>query len=414
MVKKYLQMDVFTAAKARIRHILENFEHFYVCFSGGKDSGVMTQMVLDVAKEMGVGPVPVLFYDWEAIYKETEAFVRRIMSLPNIEPYWVCLPVQERNGSSVYEPFWMPWDPNKKNLWVRDFPPEAIHSGNTPSDWDWHQTEETDWHFFVHFGDWFARTRGADRVANFVAIRTDESYDRMKMLKTRKHRDKLKDENGKILDWCYRFKENKKRVYYTMPIYDWRVGDVWKSVHEQDWDYNHIYDKFHLMGVPVHNMRICNPYGEQQKRGLHQYHKCEPESWFRIVNRVTGANFGNRYNHTALTRGRIEKPVNITWRKYLKLLLQSLPEDTRFHYRRNFLTALKWHRKIRKQQRLGQVLYDTDAECENIGVQDRFLLTWEEMAKCIIKGDYWCKKLCFTETQREAKRQGTINKWKDI
>lgn len=41
-MKRYLEIDVFTAARQRIEDLFDNFERVYVAFSGGKDSGVTT------------------------------------------------------------------------------------------------------------------------------------------------------------------------------------------------------------------------------------------------------------------------------------------------------------------------------------------------------------------------------------
>ena len=42
-------------------------------------------------------------------------------------------------------------------------------------------------------------------------------------------------------------------------------------------------------------MRLCQPYGDDQRKGLWLFKMLEPETWSRVVGRVQGANFGNRY-----------------------------------------------------------------------------------------------------------------------
>lgn len=412
-MKTRLNQNVYDAAIERIRFILSEFDHYYVSFSGGKDSGVLLQLVIQEAKLMGRLPVPVMFLDWEAIYQETHKFIERQLSRPEVDAHWICLPVTERNGSSVFEPFWRPFDPAKQHLWVRPIPehPAVIHEGNMPEDWKpWYDPSNHDQFFFIKYGDWFAKKHNAKKVANFVAIRVDESHDRYKMLKTQKNRIKYESK-----DWCYRYKENEEEVWYTMPIYDWHVTDIWTCIGKENLDYNRIYDRMYKMGVPLHDQRICNPYGEQQKRGLHQFHECEPESWFRIVNRVAGANYGSAYNKSKLTRGQTEKPGHLTWKQYLRVLLDSLPEASREHYRHIIARTLFWHRKRRRE--LGgkiRTIHDTpDTFPKGIKIND--LVSYRLMCNVIIKGDYWGRKLYFAETKKERERQAAIiEKYKDI
>jgi predicted phosphoadenosine phosphosulfate sulfurtransferase len=407
-MKNYLETNVFEATKERINYVFDNFDDYFVSFSGGKDSGVMLNMVIEVARERGRLPVPVLFYDWECIYKETHGFVSRMMHLPEVEPTWVCLPVTERNGSSNFQPFWRPWHKKDKELWVRDMPDFSfvVNEDNMPEAWKaFYDPADHDQRFFISYADWFAKSRGAKKVANFIGIRVQESHDRYKMLKTQKNRIKFEGR-----DWCYRYKQNVQEVWYTMPCYDFLTEDVWTANGKMCYDYNHIYDTMYQMGVSIADQRVCNPYGEQQRRGLHQYHECEPETWFKVVNRVAGANFGAFYNKTKIMSGTIPKPTGITWEEYLNIVLFSLPDHTKFHYERNFDTAVKWHQK--QEEKLGRkLIWDSTEDIQTIlaeGIRINDLLTYQLMVETVVKGDYFCKKLFFTYTGREKDRQNEL------
>ena len=54
MPKKYLGVDVLSAARERINYTFDNFERICVSFSGGKDSSVMLHLVMDEAIKRGV------------------------------------------------------------------------------------------------------------------------------------------------------------------------------------------------------------------------------------------------------------------------------------------------------------------------------------------------------------------------
>lgn len=48
--KTYLSLDVMTAARQRVRAILQAFPRFYVSVSGGKDSSALVQLVIEEAR----------------------------------------------------------------------------------------------------------------------------------------------------------------------------------------------------------------------------------------------------------------------------------------------------------------------------------------------------------------------------
>ena len=47
MVREYLGQSVYEAFQERMRFIFEEFDNIYVSFSGGKDSGLLLNLVLD-------------------------------------------------------------------------------------------------------------------------------------------------------------------------------------------------------------------------------------------------------------------------------------------------------------------------------------------------------------------------------
>ena len=51
--KKYIQQNVLSASKERIKSIFDDFEKIYISFSGGKDSTVMTHLVMQEAIKRG-------------------------------------------------------------------------------------------------------------------------------------------------------------------------------------------------------------------------------------------------------------------------------------------------------------------------------------------------------------------------
>ncbi|MFA0279722.1 phosphoadenosine phosphosulfate reductase family protein, partial [Vibrio sp. 10N.222.55.F8] len=120
--KIQLDYNVLEGARQRILYLLDNFSHFYVSFSGGKDSGVLLNLTIQESKKRGRLPVDVLIVDFEAQYHETHAFIERMVLRGEVNPYWVCLPLSLRNSISQFQPKWLCWDPDKEAQWVRDIP----------------------------------------------------------------------------------------------------------------------------------------------------------------------------------------------------------------------------------------------------------------------------------------------------
>jgi predicted phosphoadenosine phosphosulfate sulfurtransferase len=83
----------------------------------------------------------------------------------------------------------------------------------------------------------------------------------------------------------------------------------------------------HKAGLSISQQRICQPYGDDQRRGLWLFHLIEPETWAKVVARVNGANSGALYvNESGSITGynKITKPKNHTWESFSMLFLNSI------------------------------------------------------------------------------------------
>ncbi len=134
MFKNFLDLNVYDAFQIRMEFIFREFDNIYVSFSGGKDSGLLLNMVLDYAKSHGINKkIGVFHQDFEAQYTVTTKYVEKTFedNMEYIEPYWVCLPMATRTALSSYEMYWYPWDDQKKDIWVRDMPNKSYVTINT-------------------------------------------------------------------------------------------------------------------------------------------------------------------------------------------------------------------------------------------------------------------------------------------
>lgn len=421
----YQKKNVYQAALERIEYVFSNFKNIYVSFSGGKDSGVLLNLVLDYMHLNQIKEkISVLHIDVEASYKNTMDFVQTMFlnNLYLIEPYWVCLPMITTNAVSMYEPFWIFWDPEKKEKWVRDMPPYdfIINSKNNP--FDFYKASMTFEEFVSLFGDWLNQKNSADKTACLVGIRADESLNRYHAV----NRDNKATFQGKR--YSTRISENTYNFY---PICDWRVEDIWTYNGKFHKPYNHLYDLFYKAGVPLSKMRICEPYGDEQKAGLNLFKVIEPATWVKVLDRVSGANFGNIYCGTKATGARrISLPEGHTWRSYCKFLLRTLPEETRKIYIQKFVKFIRyWHRTGSPVTDEDILELDPDMivnthQFSNRGNKDKYVvkfkyipdvlpgldnktdfLSWKRMCMAILKNDILCSSLSFSITKRQILRQ---------
>ena len=54
MDRAYLDIDVYSASIERLDFIFANFSRIYVSFSGGKDSGVLLNLVIDYVRQRNI------------------------------------------------------------------------------------------------------------------------------------------------------------------------------------------------------------------------------------------------------------------------------------------------------------------------------------------------------------------------
>lgn len=379
MAKKPLGIDVLTAARQRIEYVFDSFPRIYVSFSGGKDSTVMLHLVMDEAIKRG-RKVGVLFLDLEAQYKITIEHVQAMYSLyaDHIEPYWVCLPLAMRNAVSQYQPRWTCWGDGAE--WVRQPPTMAMTDREYFPFFRYNMEFEE---FVPEFGYWYGQGK---LTACFVGIRADESLNRYRTVASD---NKGMFEDRKFTTWIGR------GLYNIYPLYDWKTEDVWRYHAKTGKPYNHLYDLMHGAGLTIHQMRICQPYGDDQRKGLWLFHIIEPETWGKIVARVNGANQGALYAQESgniLGRLKINKPDGHTWESFAQLLLDSMPEKTREHYSNKIAVFLHWW-SIK-----GYAMGIPD-EADPKEEAARKAPSWRRICKALLRNDYWCKGLSFSQTQ---------------
>lgn len=387
--KLAINIDVLTAARERISWIFDSFPRIYLSGPSGKDSGVMMHLVCQEARKRG-RKVGVLYLDLEAQYQLTIQFVEEMFALYSdvIDAHWVALPLHLRNAVSMMQPYWVSWDPEECERWVRKPPSFAVTDPNRypfyvpPGRRDSGERSAQEFEEFVEkFGHWYAQ---GEACACFVGIRTDESLNRWRAI-VRARKSRL--EGRPWTAW------KGSTLFNAYPIYDWRTEDIWTFHGKTGLPHNPLYDLMYKAGLSIHQQRICQPYGDDQRRGLAMWHVIEPETWARVVARVSGARYGSLYagqRGNILGNGKITlPPTHPTWESYVRFLLESLPEYEREHYENKIAVFRQWWRDKRDMEIIDEAPHEVEAK--------RKAPTWRRVAKTILLNDRMCRRLSFSQ-----------------
>jgi predicted phosphoadenosine phosphosulfate sulfurtransferase len=379
-----LDINVLEAARVRVSKVFDDFKKIYISFSGGKDSTVMTHLVLEEAKKRNV-KVGLLIIDLEAQYDATIEHIEEIIEMYKdiIDLHWFCGELLLRNGVSDFEPKWVCWDSDKKDLWVRKKPKLA----SDLSQYDFYVPKMEFEELMVLFGEWYSKS---NLCAAFIGIRSDESLHRYRAITSEK-----KDLTHKGYKWTTKL---NKFLYNVYPIYDWRTHDIWVfHLKNNHLPHNKVYDLMTRAGVKFGDQRLCQPYGDDQKKGLWLYHILEPNTWYKLINRVSGVNSGALYvKERGSINGNtyIDKPKGHTWESYTNFLVKSLPKITQENYKKRFEKFIAgWLQRGYK--------FIPDKAPHSLEVKC-WAPSWRRMARCILRNDYYCKGLGQTQPKSEA------------
>lgn len=431
MNRVYKEADVYTAAMERIDFVFKNFERIYLSFSGGKDSGVLLNIVAQYMRENNSKKIGVMVMDNETNYQHSLDFMHSILEANRdiFDVYWICLPLSLPCSVSAYRTEWQCWLKEEEKQWVRPMPEHdyVVNEDNMP--FDFFRPKMLDKDFYDNFGQWYSQ--GVD-TACMIGIRADESLNRFRAIMN----DRKETLKGKM--WT---KKNTENCYMVYPIYDWKVGDVWTANAKFEFEYNKLYDLFYKAGVPVGSMRVASAFMSESKSSLNLYRVIDPSAWANLCARVQGANFAATYGKQ-INYNNFTLPEGHTWKSFVKFLLSTLPEETAENFKKRFIQSIKYWARV------GRGLSDEIiAQLEEEGINYKIngttphggnllkrvsirvppdnmdflksekgsVTSWKRFGLTILKNDHTCKYMGLAPTKAQAERQKQIQlKYKSI
>ncbi len=436
MIRSYVEKNVFDALQERLKFIFDEFDNIYVSFSGGKDSGLLLNLVLDYQKKYAPDKrIGVFHQDFEAQYTVTTEYIERTFKRieKDVEPYWVCLPMATRTALSSYEMFWYPWDDKKQEAWVRPMPEHdyVINMENNPMTTYKYRMHQED--LAKQFGRWYSMSHEGKKTVCLLGMRADESMQRYSGFLNKKYG---------YQDECW-ISRQFKDVWCASPIYDWSTSDIWHANYLFEYDYNRLYDLYYMAGLSASQMRVASPFNDYSKDSLNLYRVIDPEIWAKLIGRVQGANFACIYGRSkAMGYRNVTLPEGHTWESYTKFLLDTLPVRLRNNYVKKFNTSIKfWHNtgggldeetieellahgyKIRRNgvsnytlNKKSRVVFEGRIPDHTDDIKStKDIPSWKRMCYCILKNDHICRFMGFGLTRQQQKRIDIIKmKYKNV
>jgi len=350
--------SVYALALERVSLMFDRFDRVYASFSGGKDSTVVLNLILDeAARRSREKDVVVMFFDEEAVDPDTIAYVERVKArvLPlGVTFRWMCLPISHRNACSKLEPYWYPWAIEDQHRWCRPLPADCTVEADVPNLQRLSIAEMTPY-----------LLRDYDKQIVFATgMRAQESMRRRRIAMKKEHDN-----------WMWELKDVPHGTM-AMPIYDWMTEDIWTAIAKNKWDYTIAYDKYTMLGVAPHIQRVCPPFGEEPLANLWRFGQLWPALWERMLNRVAGAATAGRYSRGPLygfgVRDDVLQPGE-TWEQVLKHELDQWDEPTRL--------------KIAARLRAEITAHNTVTNNAPIPIKGKYGLSWAFLRNITRRGD---------------------------
>ena len=272
-------INVLDAAKQRILNVFNSGLNVVLSTSGGKDSIVLSNLVLSLLRENKIDPkqLEVQFVDEEAMHDEVIKIVdtqRKIFLTQGVKFNWYCVQVRHYNcfNSLSHDESFITWDQYKKDVWVRPMPKYAIKTHPL-------LRERID-----TYQDFLERLN-VNKIA-MIGIRAAESVQRLQNLANVSH---TVDQNVKMIN-----------IGKSFPIYDWADADVWRYIRDNDLVLPKTYLNLYQIGESRNKLRLSQFFSIDTAKVLVGLSEYDPGLMDRVIQREPNAYLASMYWGTEL------------------------------------------------------------------------------------------------------------------
>lgn len=352
----YSDKNVYEAAKERIRYLFTEMpdRKFAVSFSGGKDSTVVLHLCHEVAKEMGIPKIRVIFLDQELEAPQVVDYMRYVMHLSWVEPMWVQTYFNEWNSSKGE--WFKVWGPGEQ--WAREKEPDSIH--------------ELKLDVIENFNEVMASVDAALLGENGVTlggVRIEESPNRRGGLT-----------QGNVYKGITWGRKSRKEFLTFYPIYDWSFKDVWYYIFSNHLRYCKLYN-YYFTQKPLNKCRVSSFIHENSIQGIKYMKEISPKFYEALMRRVANVNTTVQSYDALWQYVNGLPPYFKDWDEYIYYIADHLTGDPKNAetLKKKYTTTVKYWRKMVGNYKPGLKYIDD--------------ICGPTTAKCILAEDYGISKL---------------------
>ena len=255
--KRYVDVDVLTAARRRFDVLLARYDDQYVWFSGGKDSLTCLHLLKEAYERSAITRrVKVGFLDEELIPDSIVDFVDEYRKKDWVELYWFVYPLASNKFVLGKVSSYVQWDPDREH--VRTPPawgilPDRAYKGAFSQ--------------YTMNLEMLRRSGARGRVAGLTGMRADESMNRY-----------CANANKLVDNWINR--SETAELDLCNPIYDWSENDVMKFLGQEGIRYCPHYDAELYSRTPL---RVSTPIHTGSAKRIGQWRKMDPDFYERVT-----------------------------------------------------------------------------------------------------------------------------------